>query len=103
MNFDDFREALDNSTGKAGEMNTLVKVVQSYVLTAAQRALLKDKLDVAFSRADFADVAPFFPGLNPNAFDHVTAGPGVRNLLDSSHARPRHCFQTNTSSDGLKI
>ena len=77
MNLDDFREALDNSTGKAVEMKTLLNFVLSCVLSAEQRVQLKDKLDVTFSRAEFADVAPFFPGLNPRAPDDETAGFGT--------------------------
>jgi len=76
-NFDDFREALDNSTSKVGEMKTLLKFVQSCILTADQRVQLKDKLDVTLSWVDFADVAPFFPSLNPNALNHATAGFGT--------------------------
>ena len=77
MNFDGFREALDNSTGKVGEMKTLLKFVQSCVLSAEQRVQLKDKLYATFIRADFANVAPFFSGLNPNAPDHVITGFGT--------------------------
>ncbi|KIJ36973.1 hypothetical protein M422DRAFT_69548 [Sphaerobolus stellatus SS14] len=72
--FDQCKVALNQITKNEEETQTVLEYAQFRVLPAKRRIQLQDKLDVAFSQANFAEVARFFTDLVPHASDINRAG-----------------------------
>ncbi|KIJ36978.1 hypothetical protein M422DRAFT_50786 [Sphaerobolus stellatus SS14] len=74
MKLDQCKVALNQITGNEEETQTVLEYAQFRILPAKRRIELQDKLNVAFSQANFAEVARFFTDLFPHASNVDRAG-----------------------------